>query len=126
VADPDVERILHGTILGDALLNAEIAALLADERGYYVAVNDYACELTEYSRERLTQLRAGELSADDSSRAIYEKVMRGQKMRGLKRVRCRTGRVVPCRYWGIPTVASHLPFIVVLLWPTRGAPPAPS
>lgn len=99
------------------MTNAEVAALLADDRGYYIAVNDRACALTGYGREELTGFRAGELGADDASRRIYENLTRRRKLQGRKNVRCCDGDVVACRYWALPTTVSQLPYFVVLLWP---------
>jgi PAS domain S-box-containing protein len=117
---PDLDKVLHQTLLGDALGNAEIAALLADEFGQYVAVNDRACELTGYDRRVLTAFRAGELAADEASRGIYAKVA-GGALRGDKRVRRRDGAEVPCRYFAIPTRVARLPYFILLLWPAAGA-----
>ena len=111
----DLDRLLHGTLLGDAMNNAEVAALLADERGYYVAANDHACELTGYSRSRLTRFRAGQLAGDQASRGIYEKLASRRKLQGRKVVRCSDGKLVACRYWGIPTTAAQLPYFILLL-----------
>ena len=125
-SDHDLDRILHATLLADGLLHAEVAAFLADERGCYVAVNDQACTLTGYERTALTQFRAGELAADEASRSIYDNLATGKKMQGRKLVRRRDGALVQCRYWGIPTVVSRMPYFLVLLWPTGPATPQPS
>jgi PAS domain S-box-containing protein len=115
---PDFDRVIHGTMLGEAARAAKMAVLLADERGYYVAVNDDACDLTGYAREALVSFRAGELAADEESRTIYDKLMNREKLRGRKLVRRSDGQVVQCRYWGIPTIVGRLPYFLVLLWPT--------
>lgn len=112
----DVDAVLHATLLGDAMQNVEVAALVADENGQYIAVNQAACELTGYSRRDLTRFRAGELAADDHSRQIYENVMSGKKLRGQKRVRRKDGSILDCRYWGMPTTVARLPYFVLLLW----------
>jgi|SRR5438067_1593728 len=114
----DVDAVLHATLLGDAMQNVAVAALVADEEGQYIAVNEAACALTGYSRKALTGFRAGELAADDSSRQIYEEVMRGRRLRGRKRVRREDGHVVDCRYWALPTSVAKLPYFVLLLWLT--------
>lgn len=116
----DLDRVLHGTLLGDALSNADVAALLADDQGQYVAVNDRACTMTGYERAALTAFRTGELAADDESRGIYQRLA-GGVLRGDKRVRCRDGKELDCRYWAIPTRVANLPYFILLLWPARGA-----
>lgn len=116
-SQPDLDRVLHGTLFGEGVLAADVATFLADDRGFYLAVNDEALSLTGYSRERLTQFRAGELAADERSQAIYHQLIRGKKLQGRKLVRRADGEIVPCRYWGIKTVVARLPYFLVLLWP---------
>jgi PAS domain S-box-containing protein len=120
-ADVDLERVIHGTLFGEAVVNAEIAALLADDRGYYVAVNDGAVALTGYTRASLMQFRAGELAADEGSRGIYENISRGRKMQGRKRVRRKNGEIVDLRYWAIPARVAQMQYFLLLLWNPRPA-----
>jgi PAS domain S-box-containing protein len=119
--DNDLERVLHGTLFGEGVTNADVAAFLADDRGNYVAVNEEACRLTGYSRERLIRFRAGELAADEASKRIYERLTKGRKLQGRKLVRRQDGTVVHCRYWGVPTTVARLPYFLLFLWST---PPA--
>ncbi|MDX6481434.1 MAG: hypothetical protein QOG85_1944 [Gaiellaceae bacterium] len=117
----DLDVVVHSTLLGEAMQGVGVAALVADERGQYIAVNDAACALTGYSRRALTGFRAGELAADDASRRIYEHVMQGKKLRGKKLVRRKDGGLAECRYWGMPTTVASLPYFVLLLWPSSSA-----
>jgi PAS domain S-box-containing protein len=119
----DLDRVLHGTLLGDAANNAEVAMLLADERGFYVAVNDAASTLTGYSRVELTKFRAGELSADERSAHIYQRLLSRKNSHGRKHVRRKDGSVVHCRYWGIPTNVAKMPYFLLLLWRSRSTVP---
>ena len=95
MSDFDLDRVVHGTLFGEALVHARVAALHADERGQYVAANDRACELTGYDRGTLTGFRAGQLAADEPSREIYAQITTGKKMRGIKVVAAATGRSRP-------------------------------
>lgn len=113
---PDLDRVIHSTLLGEALSSAQVAALLADERGRYVAVNDQACTLTGYPRSTLVGFRAGQLAAAERSRQIYENFVSGRKMQGRKLVRREDGQVVGCRYWAIPARVMSLPYFLLLLW----------
>lgn len=115
----DLDRIIQGTLLGEATLTAEVAALLADETGHYIAVNDKAVQLTGYPRLELTNTRMGSLGADERSRAIFQHVSRRQKLQGRKLVRRNNGEVVPCRYWAIPARVTEITYFVLLLWPNR-------
>lgn len=114
--DVDLDRVVHGTLLGDAVNGASVPALLANEDGQYLAANDAACDLTGFSRAELVALRVGALAADDRSGQLYANISHGRKMRGRKRIRRRTGEIVDCRYWAIRTRVVGLPYFLVLLW----------
>ena len=124
-AEPDLDRVLHGTFFAEGVLSAEVATFLADERGFYLAVNDQASSLTGYPRDRLTKFRAGELAADERSKAIYAQLINGRKVQGRKLVRRADGVVVQCRYWGIRTTVARLPYFLVLMWPASRKLPLP-
>lgn len=117
----DLDRVVHATLLGEAVLNAALAALVADDAGVYIAANDAACDLTGYSRGELTSFRMGNLAADPESADIYAHVARGRKLHGRKQIRRQDGTVVSCDYWAIETRVSRLPYFVLLLWP-QGSP----
>ena len=116
----DIERVVHGTLLGEATLAAEVAALLANEDGQYIAVNDEAVQLTGYSRVDLTSAWMGFLGADERSKRLFDAVRRRQRLQGRKLVKRRDGEIVPCRYWAIPTRIAEIPYFLLLLWPNAG------
>jgi PAS domain S-box-containing protein len=120
--DVDLERMVQGTLLGEAALTAEVAALLADEQGQYIAVNDEAVRLTGYTRSDLTSVRMGSLGADESSRTLFRQISRRQKLQGKKLVKHRDGAVVPCRYWAIPAKVTGISYFLLLLWPSGVTP----
>ena len=113
----DLNRVIQGTLLGDGLLSATVAVLLADDTGHYVAVNDAACRLTGFGRLDLTSSRMGTLGADERSARIYASISRGLKLQGRKRVRCKDGEVTDCRYWAIRCTVASVPYYLLLLWP---------
>jgi PAS domain S-box-containing protein len=108
------------------MLNGNVATLLADDGGDYIAVNDAACTLTGYDRPQLTGIRMGGLAADAHSRAIYTHLTYGRKLQGQKQIRRQDGNVVRCRYWAIPTQVARGQYFVLLLWPrTSSSTPRP-
>lgn len=119
--DADLDRIIHSTLFGEAVGNTDVAALLADGTGQYVAVNDAACRLTGYARTALTAFRSGQLGADERSRQIYTDISRGRRMQGQKTIRCHDGSLVTCRYWALPTVVARTPHHLLLLWQPASA-----
>lgn len=117
-----VDLILNQTLVGEAWLNADVPMLVVDEAAHYVATNKAAWTLTGYSHAELTQLRAGhDLAGDEASTQIYAALARGRRMQGKKLVRRKDGRLVRCRYWGIRTNVSRLPYYVLLLWANEPA-----
>ncbi len=87
----DLERVIQGTLLGEAALTAEVAALLANEDGQYIAANDEALRLTGYARSDLTNAWMGFLSGDESSRTLFQRISRRQELHGKKLVKRRDG-----------------------------------
>ena len=117
----DLERVIQGTLLGEAALTAELATLLADEQGHYIAVNDEAVRLTGYPRRELTKGWMGFLGADEHSREIFQHISRRQNLQGRKLIKRRDGQVLPCRYWAIPARVTEIPYFLLLLRPIAAA-----
>jgi len=113
--------MVQGTLLGEAALTAEVAALLANESGQYIAVNDEAVRLTGYTRSDLISVRMGSLGADESSRALFRQISRREKLQGEKLIKRQSGDVVPCRYWAIPAKVTGIHYFLLLLWPVGRA-----
>jgi PAS domain S-box-containing protein len=113
----DIDRIVQGTLFGEAALTAELATLLADEDGQYIAVNDEAVRLTGYTRSELTGYRMGSLGADEQSRAIFQQINRRKKLQGRKLIKLRDGELLQCRYWAIPAQVTKIPYFLLFLWP---------
>jgi PAS domain S-box-containing protein len=120
--ETDIERVIHGTLLGEAALSAEgVAALLANDDGQYIAVNDEAVHLTGYTRSNLTSAWMGFLSGDEHQRTLFQDIRRRQKLQGKKLVQRNDGEAVPCRYWAIPTRVTGIQYFLLLLWPSSSA-----
>lgn len=104
-------------MLGDALNNGTLAALLATEDGHYIAVSDEASRLTGYTRTELTRLRTGQMGADAESQAIYEAIMYRRELEGVKTLRHRAGEIIRCRYWAVPTKVAGVAHFILILRP---------
>lgn len=112
------ESILNSTLVAEAWANAELAMLVVDDDGLYIATNASAVQLTGYTFHELTSLRAGrDLAGDERSIHIYADLARHRKMQGRKLIRRKDGRLVNCRYWGLQTTIASLPYFILLLWP---------
>jgi len=112
---------LHQTLLGDAWDNAEVAAVVFDDDRRFITVNHAYCDLTGYSREEITQLRAGEdLVADEETKRAVDAIVAGKAMSRARRgtVRRRDGGLVEIEWVTIRTKVSSLPYFIGLVWPT--------
>jgi len=115
--DSKADLLVNATLVGDAWVGAELAMLVVDDDGHYIASNESACELTGYSRGELTALQAGrDLAGDERSSRIYADLGRGRNMQGKKLVRRKDGGTVRCRYWGVRTTVARAPYFILLLW----------
>ena len=117
----DIDRVIHGTLLGEAALTAEVAALLANEDGQYIAANDEAVRLTGYTRYDLTNAWMGFLSGDERSSGLFQHITRREKLQGEKLVKRNDGQLIACRYWAIPARVTGISYFLLLLWPNGSA-----
>ena len=115
--DVSAHQLVQEVILGEALENAPLAALVLDDEGRYVAVNAHACELTGYDRDELIELGAAGISADpDGLDARLEALGANGSTHGVSRIRRKDGSELPVAFRGGRTVAAGLPFLVVVVW----------
>ena len=115
--DVSAHQLVQEVILGEALENAPLAALVLDDEGRYVAVNAHACELTGYERGELMELGAAGIAADTRGlRCRLAALAANGTARGVGRIRRKDGSEVDVGFRGGRTTAAGLPFLVVLLW----------
>src|SRR5581483_2630523 len=101
--------LVQQLLLGDALeFAADLAAFVLDEHGRYIAVNDFVCQLTGYTREELLGLEIGTLNPHLA--VAYAE----RRMSGTTAVRSRTGERVQLRYRASDTKVGGMSFIVVV------------
>ena len=93
-ADLDLQR----TLLGEAIDEAPALVFVADEEGWYVAVNRHACEVLGYSRRQLLGMTVPEVAVAPEAPALYESMITKGRLEGTTTVRCSDGRLLPLRY----------------------------
>lgn len=113
-ASARASSLLQETLLGEALENLDAAVFLADERGRYVAVNRYACELTGYQRDELLGLTVLDITADASD---FERMLAGEKREGTVLLKRKDGKLVECAWRAGETSIAGMTFYVGLNWP---------
>ena len=115
--DVSAHQLVQEVILGEALENAPLAAVVLDDAGRYVAVNGHACALTGYEREELVELGAAGLDMDASSlRSRLEAMASRASTGGVSRIRRKDGSELRIGFRGGPTTAAGLPFFLVVFW----------
>jgi PAS domain S-box-containing protein len=116
------ESMLNSTLVAEAWASAELAMLVVDDDGHYIATNRSAEHLTGYTHHELLNLRAGRaLAGDEDSTCIYQDLARRHTTQGRKVVRRKDGSTVNCRYLSTRTTVSNLPYLILLLWSTSPA-----
>jgi PAS domain S-box-containing protein len=121
----DVSRltdIVQLTLLGDAWENAGIGAVVFDKERSYLAANPAYCALTGYSREEITELRAGHnLHLDTLSQAEFiERITQLQHVGHVEIIR-KDGTPLPVSYLVVPTEVSGRPYYIGLVWPQESS-----
>lgn len=98
------------TLLGDVWESAEIGAVVFNSARRYLAANPAYCELTGYSREEITRLRAGHnLLLEELSQAAFMERITDRERLGQAVIRRKDGTALPVSYMVIPSEASGLP-----------------
>jgi PAS domain S-box-containing protein len=96
-----------------------IAALVADDAGYYVAANDAALALTGFSREELLTRSVTELTAPGDAAVeerLWKSFVRSDHQRGSYALQRKDGATLRVRYDAYASVAPgvHLSFLTRL------------
>ena len=114
------QRLVHETLLGDALDHSRLAAFVTDAGGAYVAVNEAACLLVGYSRDELIGLRATSLSARPAEkvRGTLEQIQRDRFLVGTAHLAARDGSLVEIDYWASVTTVGGIDFLLAVTEPS--------
>jgi PAS domain S-box-containing protein len=106
------ETFVQLGLLGEAVDGAQVAVLVADEEGAYVAANRYACELLGYTRDELVTLRVSDVTVDADVDAHYARFVNEQRERGTVTLRRKDGSTFQFRYAAVKTNISALTYYV--------------
>lgn len=113
-------RILHLTLLGEALMAGRSAVFVTDDDGRYLAVNDSAAELLGYSREELVRLNAHDISlrSEEEIAEVYAMLrMTRSTVQRTARLRRKDGVVGTIEYVSLESVVAGLPVVVSVTAP---------
>jgi PAS domain S-box-containing protein len=121
VPDPESLRLLHQTLLGEALMTAfdraNRAVAVSDDEGSILAVNDSWIKLLGYSREDLPTLSAYALSAHPEPAHIddvYGHLRRGDRLTDTAQLKRKDGSEGRIRYRAFPATIATLSVVVTI------------
>jgi PAS domain S-box-containing protein len=115
VSEPLVQSIL----LGDAVENAPVAILVADDEMRYVAANQYACELLGYTREELLEKRVTDVARYPEAPEEFGEMVAKGELEGVSTVVRRDGSELKLRYRARETTIAGLAYYVSVAWPEK-------
>jgi PAS domain S-box-containing protein len=114
----EAARAIQQALLGDAFASAsELGAFVLDEDGRYIAVNEYACELSGYDRDEIVGREIGTFNphlVEEYAAAIDERRGRGGETHLVRK----DGKHVGVGYRTSSTRVSGIPFLLVVFWMT--------
>jgi PAS domain S-box-containing protein len=117
LTEDESQKLLHATILGEAIEHAEGAAVFVwNEERRYVAVNEEACRLTGLSRADLIGMPVGDLSPDGAAGDI-ERTRSTPLVRGSSSFTRRDGTLIEIEWLTTHTRVAGLAYRVSLCWP---------
>ena len=112
VSEPLVQSIL----LGDAVENAPVVILVADEEMRYVAANRFACDMLGYSREELLTLRVTDVARHQEAPAEFQKMLHTGELSGRSKIVRKDGIEITFDYHASETEIAGLKYYVSLGW----------
>ena len=112
-----LDEMTQLTLLGDAWERADVGAVVINDARRYLAANPAYCALTGYSREEITDLRAGHnLLVDETSQADFIERVTERRSLGRAVIRHKDGTPLPVFYVLIPSRVAELPCYIGLVW----------
>jgi PAS domain S-box-containing protein len=116
VTDADSQRLVHQSLLGEAMERlGEVAVFVWDDDRHYVAVNDEACRVTGLSRDRLIGMAVGDLSPDRASSTLQAATTQSL-LNGRTSFTREDGTEVELDFVTAHTRIAGLPFMVSVCW----------
>lgn len=107
-----VTEMLQASLIGEALDDGPALVFVADEHMRYVAVNSYACEVLDYTREELLELSVLDIAVAPEAADVYAHMLRRATDAGVTSIRRKDGELLNMRYSAKETRAAAMTFWV--------------
>jgi PAS domain S-box-containing protein len=113
------EPLLQMTLLGEAVEHAPVGVFVFDDRGEYVAVNRFGCELLGRERDSVLGRRIGDFAAEPAvALGEYRNVVEAGVPEGVTRVRRGDGSEAALRFRARETTIGGMTFYIGIAWET--------
>jgi PAS domain S-box-containing protein len=109
-APEDALAVVHQTLVGEAIDNSPMLALVADEAMRYVAVNSRACEVLGYTRGELLQLRVPDVAFQPTASAEFAEMVQTGFRAGAAMLRAKNGQEIAFEYFASEAQIAGVPF----------------
>src|SRR5438093_12232831 len=109
--------LAQSVLLGDAIENAPLLILVADEEMRYVAANRFACEVLGYTREELLELRVTDVARYEGAAAEFAHLRDAGALNGRKTGGREDGSELSYDYRATDTETAVLAYAVAIGWP---------
>jgi PAS domain S-box-containing protein len=121
-------RILHLTLLGEALMAGRSAVIVSDDDGRFIAVNDSAVDLLGYSREEFAKLNERDISltSEEEIAEVFAMLSQRRSIQRTVRVRRKDGSVGSIDYVSLESFVAGLPVVVTVTAPIDSFAPETS
>jgi PAS domain S-box-containing protein len=118
----DVHDLIQTTLLGEAIENAPLAVLVADDEMRYLAVNRAACVLLGYEREELLAMRASDVSRIPSIEERFHELMTRGEGAGRRTLVRKDGSEVEIEFWATSTKVAQMTVYLAFVKPIADEP----
>jgi PAS domain S-box-containing protein len=111
-------RLVHETLLGEALMAGSLPAVVTDEGLHYLAVNEAACAFLGYTREQLLERSVPDVVVRPADDLVEEtrQVFRAGSASGTAIVRRGDSSESAVEYVAFPTTVAGMSHVVSVWW----------
>ena len=106
---------MQASLLGEAFEAADLAVLVSDEEGRWLAVNEQACALLGYTREQMLALSIADLVPGADPRVCFAETYAAGWWRGALQAVRADGSAVALRYSSTPTRVAHMQLVLSIV-----------
>jgi|SRR5581483_2520017 len=110
---PEPRELVGPVLLAEGAEQAELAIVIYDDDGRYLAVNDHAVELLGYTREEVLHRDVADFTSGGMDRSV---LLRPERREGARIVTRKDGTTIPVAFVVAPTRISGLQFYFAVWW----------